>query len=50
MINSPQSTPNLLSQVVPFAPPLSDAANPYVQQPMQLLRIEAAATPTRAAY
>ena len=50
MINSSQSTPNLLSQVVPFAPPLSDAANPYVQQPMQLLRIEAAATPTRAAY
>ena len=50
MINSSQSTPTLLSQVVPFATPLSDSANPYAQQPMQLLRIEAAATPTRAAY
>ena len=50
MINSSQSTPYLLSQVVPFAPPLLASATLYAQQLMQLLRIKAAATPTRAAY
>lgn len=53
MINPSQSTPNLLSQG-PRLPclslPLPASANLYAQQPMQLLRIEAAATPTRAAY
>ena len=50
MINPSQSTPNLLSQVAPFATPPPDSSNPCAQQPMQLLRIETAATPTRAAY
>ena len=50
MINSSQSAPNLLSQVVPFTTPLPASVNLYAQQPMQLLRIETAATPTRAAY
>ncbi|HQT31678.1 MAG TPA: hypothetical protein PLE48_12440 [Thiobacillus sp.] len=49
MINSFQSTPSLPGQVVPFTPPLPAAANLYAQQPMQVLRMESAATPARAA-